>query len=219
MNRFFKTDDERVNVIDGFKIPRVWWSRPYEYCFALEFAKDTDTVLDVGCGLEHPFKHALGKRCKKVVAIDTDKLIEGVKDDNVEFVCADILDYKPKVKFDKIFIISTLEQTQDYMIEKFKNIESMLAEGGKVVITSDYPSLDPNKLIKFAKEANLVPTSKFNEEIPSNALYHTAYKLNCYGIVLEREQKAKPKKVEEKKTKVDKPKRTKPAKTTRTKKG
>lgn len=219
MNRFFKTDDERVNVIDGFKIPRVWWSRPYEYCFALEYVKETDTVLDVGCGLEHPFKHALGKRCKKVVAIDTDKLIEGVKDDNVNFVCADILDFKSDIKFDKIFIISTLEQTQDYMIEKFENIESLLAEGGKVIITSDYPSLDPSKLIKYAKEAKLVPTSDFNEEIPTNVLYHSAYKLNCYNVILEREKIEKPKKNEDRKTKVEKEYKTKVTKPKRTKKG
>lgn len=219
MNRYFNKDDERVNVIDGFKLPRVWWSRPYEYHFALEFAKETDTVLDVGCGMEHPFKHALGKRCKKTVAIDINALVTNIKDDNVEFVCADILDYKTDLKFDKIFIISTIEQTQDYMIEKFKNMESMLSVDGKIIITSDYPSLDPIKLIKYAKEAKLVPTSDFNEEITENSVYHSAYKLNVYNVILEREKVVKKEKVEDRKTKVEKEYKTKVTKPKRTKKG
>lgn len=219
MNRFFNKDDNKVEFVGDFKIPRVWWSRPYEYAFALNHVKDTDTVLDVGCGMEHPFKHELGRICKKVVAIDTNPLVTDIKDDNVEFVCADILDFKTDLKFDKIFVISTLEQTQDYMIEKFKNMESLLAEGGKIIITSDYPSLDPMKIIKYAKEAKLEPTSDFDEEIPSNGVYHSTYKLNVYGLILEREKTVKKEKVEDRKTKVEKEYKTKVEKPKRIKKG
>ena len=217
MNRYFTREDGNIGAIDNFRIPRVWWSRPYEYSFALSHVNEDDTVLDVGCGLEHPFKHALGNRCKKTVAIDINPLVTNIKDENVEFVCADILDFKTDLKFNKIFIISTFEETQDFMVEKFKNMVSILAEGGKVIITSDYPSLDPVKLIKYAKEAKLVPTTKFNEVIPKNALYHSAYKLNCYNVILEVEKKEIPKKVEDRKTKVEKDYKTKVTKPKQTK--
>jgi SAM-dependent methyltransferase len=219
MNRFFTTDDKKVTHVGDFKLPRVWWSRPYEYAFAMEYVKEGETVLDVGCGLEHPFKHYLGEVCKKVVALDTNKLVTDIKDDNVEFVCDDILTYKTDLKFNKIFIISTLEQAKDYMIEKFENMAKMLAEGGKIIITTDYPSLDHKKLIEYAGKAKLKPTSDFNEGIPTNALYHSTYKLNVYNVVLEHEKIDKPKKVEDRKTKVEKEYKTKVTKPKRTKKG
>jgi len=219
MNKFFTTDDIRITHVGDFKIPRVWWSRPYEYAFAMQYVNEGETVLDVGCGLEHPFKHHLGSVCKKVVAIDTNKLVTGIKDDNVEFVCDDILTYKTDLKFDKIFIISTLEQSKDYMIEKFENMAKILAEGGKIIITTDYPSLDYKKLIEYAGKAKLKPVSDFDEEIPTNALYHSTYKLNVYNMVLEAEKVEKPKKVEDRKTKVEKEYKTKVTRPKRTKKG
>lgn len=211
MNRFFTVEDKKVTHVDNFKIPRVWWSRPTEYAFAMDHVKEGETVLDVGCGLEHPFKHHLGKVCKKVVALDTNPLVTDIKDDNVEFVCEDILTYKTDLKFDKIFIISTLEQTQEYMVEKFKNMESMLADGGKIIITSDFPSLDYRKLLEYSSKAKLKPTSDFNAEIPKNCLYHSTYKLNVYSVILEREKVKTIKKVEDRKVKVDGPRKTKPA--------
>lgn len=203
MNRFFRNDDKKINVLGDRKIPRIWWSRPFEYAFAIEFLKEGETVLDVGCGLEHPFKHYAGTICKKVVAIDTNELITELNDENVEFACADILDFEHKEKFDKIFVISTLEQSKDYLIEKFENMKNLLQDDGRIVITSDFPGLDPQKIIEYAGKAGFIVDGECDYDSTENCIYHTGYKIHCYAMVLKKEPKKepeKPKKVTTKKS-------------------
>lgn len=220
MNRFFKKSDTKISFVGDFKLPRVWWSRPYEYAFALTHLNKEDTILDVGCGIEHPFKTFAGTFCKKVVAIDTNEIIKDIKDENVVFACADILDFKTDTKFDKIFIISTLEQTQEFMIEKFENMKKLLNDDGKIIITSDYPSLDPQKIIEYAEKAGFVVDGEVDYKTNEECIYNATYKLYCYAMILKKKEESKPKmKVEDRKTKVDKPKRTKPTTPKRTKKG
>jgi len=212
MNKFFTTDDKKVTHVGKFKLPRVWWSRPYEYFWAMEFVKEGETVLDVGCGMEHPFKHYLGSICKKTVALDTNKLVTEIKDENVEFVHGDILDFEYKEKFDKIFIISTLEQTKERLDEKLVNIKKLLKNYGLVVITSDYPSVNCKELIEKAEKAGLVVEGEFNNEIPENAIKNNMYGITVYSLVLKHKAETKKttvQKVEDRKTKVDKPKLTK----------
>ena len=198
MNRYFTKDDKRTEIM----VPASWWSRPAEYQFILDNIDESDIVLDAGCGIEHPLKDNI--KCKKLVCIDKDKRIE-----ELGHICADILDFKSEEKFDKIILCGVLEETQDYMIEKFKNLKSLLATGGKIIITATDPILLPKKILEFSKKAGLTPTSQFNEEKSDNLLYHSTYGYSCFNVILEREKKAKEQKISDRKTKVEKGYKTK----------
>ena len=59
-NAFFQKNDPSTLDLMGFEIDPSWWSRSYEYPWALSFAEKDDVVVDMGCGyVDRPFKHAL----------------------------------------------------------------------------------------------------------------------------------------------------------------
>jgi len=196
MNRFFLKDDNRIDQINNRKIPRVWWSRPYEYKYIIDNLKPSDTVLDVGAGIEHPLKFYIADNCKKCVALDVDANILNVKYDNLETINEDILNYKTNEKYDKIVVVSVLEQSKNHLIEKFENMYNLLKDDGMILITSDYPSLDPLKVLGYAKVSKLIPTSEFQERISEESIYHALYQLNCYTITLKKETMPRKQKIE-----------------------
>jgi len=204
MNRYFTVDDARSNI----EMPKSWWSRPTEYQFILDNIDKDDIVLDAGCGVEHPLKNHI--KCKKLVCIDKDKRIE-----EAGHICADILDFETDEKFDKIILCGVLEETQDYLIEKFTNLRKLLKNDGKIIITATYPIITPSKILEFAHMEKLEPTSQFNEEKGNNLLQHSTYNYNCFNVILEGQKNAK---VEDRKTKVEKGYKTKVEAVGRTKK-
>ncbi len=85
-SRFFNTDDHRIDKLI-FDLPVTWWSRPYEYAWASEFAEAHDIALDAASGICHPFKFYLSDHCQEVYACDIDdritsplKILEEVTD-------------------------------------------------------------------------------------------------------------------------------------------
>lgn len=74
ISRFVTTSDDRRNDFI-FDLPECWWSRPYEYAWAAEFADRDATVLDAACGIEHPLKFHLAKTCRACHACDIDPRI------------------------------------------------------------------------------------------------------------------------------------------------
>jgi len=201
MNRFFKNDDKKVESVGDFKLPVTWWSRPYEYYFCMEMLNDDDVVLDVGCGVEHPFKHYAGEKCLKVTALDLDERVLQIKDDNVEFIICDILHYKTDLKFDKIFAISTLEHSLNNLEEKFENMKNLLKKDGKIILTVDYPTLAPERIIECAKKANLKTTTEFNYD-RTDEVVNSLYGLSVYSVTLEHDRQDKMLKANDRKTKI-----------------
>lgn len=132
-----KKDKNSSNFV--FDLHPMWWSRPYEYMWAAEFADKDDIALDAACGISHPLKFYLAEKCKDVHACDYDKriineelLLKEVKDDLGETAMQKVLSdrqlYLGKIKysmcsiadmpyknamFDKIYCISTLEHLLD----------------------------------------------------------------------------------------------------------
>ena len=119
-----------------FKLPRSWFSRPYEYAWASEFVDATDVVLDAACGIPHPLKFFLAEKTKEVYAVDLDRrilskerIVKSIIDDFGEESIKNVKDYWfQKIKFqnssitdlpyedrsfDKIFCISVLEHLPD----------------------------------------------------------------------------------------------------------
>lgn len=115
-----------------FELPPAWWSRPYEYRWASEFAEAGDVALDAVSGVPHPLKFFLVDHCAEVHAVDVDERItddeairQEVKDTygaelaghylaGVEHCRASLtaLPY-PDGKFDKVYCISVLEHLRD----------------------------------------------------------------------------------------------------------
>ena len=65
-NRFFTYDDEKLDklIFDLTKDPILWWSRIYEYNWALNIISSDlskKTIMDSCCGNFHPFKFALAQ--------------------------------------------------------------------------------------------------------------------------------------------------------------
>lgn len=185
MNKYFKKNDKKVSKLGKYKIPVEWWSRPYEYAFAKNYLVKDERILDVGCGLEHPFKFFASTICD-VVALDKDSRILDCKKqvEKIDYVVADILNYKDEMLFDKIFCISVLEHTQSHMIEKMKNIKNLLKEDGRIIITCDSPILKPEKLIQFANSSGLRIDGKNEYEDKKNIIKSDRYNLNCYSMIL-----------------------------------
>ena len=116
-------------------MPAAWWSRPYEYEWARQFAEPDAVVLDGACGIEHPLKFYLLDHCQKCYACDLDPRIAdgqlmsnmaqdvfGLSDgefpqrylDDIDYQVTSLtnLPYKDDT-FDRVFCISTLEHLPD----------------------------------------------------------------------------------------------------------
>jgi cyclopropane fatty-acyl-phospholipid synthase-like methyltransferase len=210
LNRFFKTEDENIKTLDEYKIQKNWWSRGYEYALAKNFVDKNDTVLDVGCGFEHPFKYFLADNCKKTYAIDIDKRIDDLNliEKGIKFENVDLIDFETTVKFDKIFCISVFNVDSKNINEKLSKMKKLLKENGKIIITADFPSVNPKKIIDSAKKAGLkcVNDKNINFDESEDDVFNFYYKLKCFSIVLEKTVKNTTK---NRKKKVEKPDRIK----------
>lgn len=141
-NGYFRTTDPTVQVVGGMELLPSWWSRPYEYAWAIEFAKPGQVVADMGCGWSgRPFKEELADKGCDVYAIDGDERVldlpahEGVRLIHRKFL--EPMDDLPQ--FDVIFCISVLEDlTKDLTLVLCKFADK-LKSGGKLVVTFDVP--------------------------------------------------------------------------------
>lgn len=198
-NGFFTYSDERSEIIAGMKIPQDWWSRPYEYAWALKYAKPGDAVADMGCGwMYRPFKDALADVCGYVVAMDTDnRLLEQTKKDNMAFVVADFTKHTGYEDgfFDTIFCISVLEDLGYFgMRDALKEFARLLKPGGRIIITFDvqydldkplgkYPGVVYPELMASLDGNKLVTDGSF-EYNKTNAVHHDGFNLCCAHMVV-----------------------------------
>src|SRR5687767_4996401 len=97
-NAFFKKTDPKVSKIADYELPETWWSRAWEYAWAIRQAGPAQVVADLGCGLHfRPFKDALAEICGKVYAVDShpglfDLQNERPFPDNMTAIVADMTD-------------------------------------------------------------------------------------------------------------------------------
>jgi len=142
VSRFItRNDPKREKFVFNLPSRSHWYSRPYEYAWAAEFAKSDDIALDAGCGISHPFKFYLAEHCHQVHACDIDprilspdEIMRAIAEDfgqdeakefsreliyRVRFANCSItsLPYKDAY-FDKIYCISVLEHLDDIYNKK-----------------------------------------------------------------------------------------------------
>jgi len=182
LNKFLTKQDDICELI----LPKTWWSRPFEYQFCLNQIKSNDIILDAGCGIEHPFKIEAARRCKKVIAIDSDpRLMDLKKIDKIEYKSGSIVESSKIIeeKVDKIFCISVLEHmsTED-VIKSLDDFSNCLQPKGNIILTVDYPTLTPQYLIKLIDSMNLEIVGKYDYEMRNNLI--TDGTLNVFTMVL-----------------------------------
>jgi len=207
--RFFRLSDARSDTF-VFPLPKTWWSRPYEYEWCARFIGRDAVALDAACGISHPFKFELVSRCKEAHACDLDERIlsdedvyEDVERDFGRAAAAQAkegaylsglrrahanltaLPYGAGV-FDTIFCISVLEHMsvpeQAAALSEFRRA---LKPDGQVVLTFDYPTVDPGRLRRLAADAGFAFAGSEDDRLPEDAVSSDLWgRLYCYRAVL-----------------------------------
>ncbi|SDW89001.1 class I SAM-dependent methyltransferase [Paenibacillus sp. PDC88] len=213
-SRYVRRDDERMDTV-LVPLHPAWWSRPYEYAWARQFAHAEDTVLDAASGIPHPFKFWLVDRVHKVYACDLDPRIlsneairSAVADDfgihisrilperyieNVERAQADLaaLPY-PNEQFDTVFCISVLEHLDHpTRLKSLKEFARVLRPDGRLVLTVDVPEIEPEQLAALLSEAGLMIVGPLSTERPDDAIFTTMYGpvIYCFRALIKKRHK------------------------------
>jgi SAM-dependent methyltransferase len=198
-NGYFKIGDPQVREFAGTVLPDDWWSRPYEYAWALQYAEFGQIVADMGCGwMGRPFKEALARKHQKVYAVDVDKrLMDLPMADNICFLVADftneILGIPPH-SLDRIFCISVLEDLGDKLTDALKTFKELLKPDGLIVLTFDlryddslplgqYPALNLVKLYD-AVIANDLMFREVPDFSKADAIHSDRFNLTAFHCVL-----------------------------------
>ncbi len=209
VSRFFQQSDPYSNVI-LVPLPKTWWSRPYEYHWAQEFADPTAVVLDAASGVSHPFKFWLGTRCRITHACDIDPrigddrtLLEGIIDDfgpenarylmdnyvsKIHLVQASILElpYNDQ-SLDTVFCLSVLEHlSSTEQVKTLSEFFRILKPGGLLVITLDYPTVNRAFFHHIVLKAGFAFAGPVDFSIPHNLLTSPNGELGCFRAVLRR---------------------------------
>lgn len=193
INRFITTNDERLEYLDEHKIDSSWWSRFYEYAFITNQINKNDYVLDAGAGVGYFFKTYLSRRCKQLDAIDVDlNILEEENTDNLthysfalENLDAFMYTYDTKNYYDKIICCSVLEHIDSSLhLKILDNFKNLLRDNGEIIITLDYPTVDLMQFESNIQQVGLKFENDYDSTIPENAIYHEAWKLRVFRMIL-----------------------------------
>lgn len=193
-----------------FNIPIDWWSRFYEYAWAIKFAEENDVCLDAGCGVVHPFKYYLAEVCKEVHGVDIDSNIinkeEILNQQKDYFSDKDMLlaeGYLNKIilknqnliklnyedeSFDKVYCISVLHLIEkENLLNILREIKRVLKKNGLCIITVDVPTISIEDLINNIYEVGLRIKSNLDLFKYENIIYSNIGEgLNCFRILLQK---------------------------------
>lgn len=181
------------------KLPDAWWSRSYEYAWALQFAEPAQVVADMGTGwMYRPFKEALSEVCGLVYAVDVDvRLLQQSPKDNMQFVIASItqpIKQIPAGSLDRVFCISVLEDMGDMIGDAVIEFARLLHPNGRMVLTFDvqydmekplgqYPGVNLKKFMQALDDNNLVIDGELVLD-KTDAVYHEGFNLCCLHLVV-----------------------------------
>lgn len=205
-SRFIVVDDKKT---DSFiiNLPNEWYSRKYEYLWAINFVSEDDIVLDAGCGVEYPFKFYLANKCKATYACDVDERLKN-KDTLLESInnifgkgIGSVLErYLEKLilvqenlaylryennSFDKIFCIDILHN-MDEIGQKIvlENLYRMLKPNGLLIITFTIPYVSLEYISGIVRQIGFNYAGEIDKRFPSNALQYSEYNFSCFRMLL-----------------------------------
>lgn len=200
-NDFIKRTDKRLDSVANYRLPETWWSRAWEYAWALDYAAPAQIVADLGCGWHYrPFKDALAEICGTVYAVDAHP---GVLDlhgerpfpDNMNVIVGDMTTVQLP-PLDRIFCISVLEDLGENTLAALRHFEELLAPGGLIVLTFDsqydmdkplgkYPGVQVDKFLEDVRAAGLTPVGDCLQN-KDGALFNEGFNLAVYHCLLVR---------------------------------
>lgn len=212
VSRFFvRGDRHEPHVV--FPLPEPWWSRPYEYAWATEFVRPTDVVLDVACGVCHPFKFRLGELARETYACDSDPrvtsptaIVEDIAEsigaeaaagfdrahlDRVRLEACDMtrMPYADDT-FDRVFCISVFEHlgTLD-QLRSLLEFRRVLRDDGLLVLTVDHPTVDLERLSGQLPAVGLRFAGDVDLAIPPDAISSSYWgpELRCVRLLIEKD--------------------------------
>jgi trans-aconitate methyltransferase len=145
-NAYFRITDPHPQQRGDFEIPEGWWSRRYEYEFAMQYAATNQVVADMGCGWHYrPLHDELTTICKFVYGVDHHvEVLDLPAMSNGAFVVADFskpITEIPAASLDRIFCISVLEELINYQ-DALAEFKRLLKDDGLIVLTCDVPHDD-----------------------------------------------------------------------------
>ena len=204
-SRYIRTSDHRVTEV-VVPIPAYWWSRPYEYAWAAEFAEREHVALDAACGISHPFKLFLARACKEAQICDRDQRILSVPEilkatmedmgstfdvshevEKLGRSCADVtkLPYGDPGYFDRVFFLGVLQElsTED-ATRALSEFRRVLKPDGLLIVTFDVPTRTPAAIAELARGAGFEFAGPLELEEPTDAMASGG--LKCFRAVLRR---------------------------------
>jgi trans-aconitate methyltransferase len=199
-NAFFKKSDSKIDMMGGFEIPEGWWSRKWEYLFAMTHAAAGQVVADMGCGWHYrPLHDWLSAVCDFTYGVDHHpEVLELPAMQKGAFVVADFarpIEAIPAGSLDRIFCISVLEELINYP-DALAEFKRLLKPTGRMVITMDVPH-NPQKpahekykgvnLAEFEAamwDAGLAYDGSVCRVMPEDALHNDDFNLCVWHCVL-----------------------------------
>ena len=199
-NGYFQLNDPTANEIYGYEVHPSWWSRKYEYVWALKHASPGDVCADMGCGWhQRPLKDALSKVCAKVYAVDAHPgILELEAHDNMEWVVADISKDTgiEAGSLDRVYCISVIEDLGAFIWGALCEFARVLKRDGRIILTFDnhydltkplgkYPGVNFEDFLDAMENAGLVFDGGVDMS-KEDAVYHEDFNLCVFHCVLKK---------------------------------
>ncbi|MFS0872432.1 class I SAM-dependent methyltransferase [Paenibacillus xylanilyticus] len=208
-SRYVRQSDPKTDTLI-FPLHPAWWSRPYEYEWARQFARSDDVVLDAACGISHPFKFWLAEHCREVHACDWDERIlseEAIRLDIASDFGEEAARHLPEScltrlhraranlaqlpyvsgMFDRIFCISVLEHLDTgTMLRAFREFARVMKPDGQLIATFDVPEMRPDLLETIMAVTGLTIDGKLVVDEPDDAIWSDMYgtPIRCFRAVI-----------------------------------
>lgn len=199
-NAYFRLTDPHPQMFGNFEVPEGWWSRAFEYDFAMQYAHAGQVVADMGMGWHYrPLHDALSIVCDFVYGVDSHK---GILDlppmAHGTYIVADFsqpIEGIPPASLDRIFCISVLEELINYQ-DALSEFKRLLKPDGLCIITCDVPYKDDKpahekykgvKLDEFEdaiKAAGLAYDGMVNRVKYDDLLHHDDFNLCVWHMTL-----------------------------------
>lgn len=196
-NAYFTIHDPQVTKMCGLPLPQDWWSRGFEYAFALDRLGDAVHVADMGVGwMGRPLAAEVASTGRKVWGVDIDERVLALEPvPNLTYLVGDfageLLDI-PAHSLDLIYCISVLEDlTPDQQENAWYEWRRLLDKGGRVVFTCDvqweegqplgkYPGCDLSALMTGMENAGFRLNGTVDRVKDGNVVHHSGFNLCCW---------------------------------------